>query len=270
MSDSTTSTNKYPAASEEVANMLGLDKAGQGHATAHDSKEAHAGDEHEADTEAHLGAPAELPVADLASDNHASETAVSDKPLKKASEAALPSKPAAAEGHDGLKPHAVSAQSVEEELVKAGIKSPQQQGILKVLKTILPYVLVFGAGLLAYFFYFSKVDFSKLFKKKPQSITQTVTPKETVLSQLEKSESEGYKLWVNQFYFDVSDPKIIDPEVDNSGNGLSNFQKYLLKLNPKSYDTLGLGMADSEAIASGINPLTGIALTEQQKQIIKN
>ena len=55
----------------------------------------------------------------------------------------------------------------------------------------------------------------------------------------------------------VSDPKILDPETDNSGNGLTNFQKYLLNLNPKSYDTLGLGEADSQTIAKGINPLTG-------------
>src|SRR6185369_5277191 len=70
------------------------------------------------------------------------------------------------------------------------------------------------------------------------------------------------------FYYDVSDPRVIDPDTDNSGNGLTNFQKFLLNLNPKSYDTLGLGMADSEALAEGINPLSGQHLTDSQKQIL--
>ena len=46
------------------------------------------------------------------------------------------------------------------------------------------------------------------------------------------------------------------------------FEKYLLNLNPKSYDTLGIGMADSQALSQGINPLTGGPVTSDQKTIL--
>ncbi len=112
---------------------------------------------------------------------------------------------------------------------------------------------------------FSVNDFTKLFKFTPK---QAVTAKESALSTLEKQNLSGYQNWIAGFYFDVSDVAAIDPNADSSGNGLTNFQKYLLQLNPKSYDTLGLGMADSETIAAGINPLTGGKLTDDQKQIV--
>ncbi len=67
----------------------------------------------------------------------------------------------------------------------------------------------------------------------------------------------------------MTDPEVLDPNSDNSGNGLTNFQKFLLDLNPKTYDTLGLGLADSQTIAQGLNPLTGGQLTQEQKELIE-
>ena len=40
-------------------------------------------------------------------------------------------------------------------------------------------------------------------------------------------------------------------------------------LNPKTYDTLGTGLADSQTIALGVNPLTGSELLAEQKEIIE-
>ena len=79
---------------------------------------------------------------------------------------------------------------------------------------------------------------------------------------------QAYNTWINSFYYDVTDPKVLDPNADNSGNGLTNFQKFLLNLNPKSYDTLGLGRSDTESLAMGIDPLTGGKLTADQQNII--
>src|SRR6185503_2930515 len=115
-----------------------------------------------------------------------------------------------------------------------------------------------------YFFFFSSFDFGSLFKSNPTVMTQ----KDSALMALEKDNLPGFRVWMQEFYYDVSDAKVLDPNADNSGNGLTNFQKYLLNLNPKSYDTLGLGMADSEALAAGINPLTGNKLTDSQKSVI--
>jgi LPXTG-site transpeptidase (sortase) family protein len=141
---------------------------------------------------------------------------------------------------------------------------PSQPAFVKVGKAIAPYAAVFTVGLFLYYFFFTGVDFTSMFKSTPK----VSTPKETALQQLQRKDAAAYEAWIKGFYYDVSDPKLLDPENDNSGNGLSNFQKYLLNLNPKSYDTLGLGMSDSQAIAAGINPATGVALTETQKTIL--
>lgn len=138
--------------------------------------------------------------------------------------------------------------------------------IFNVIKAVTPYVAVFSVALVAYFYFFSGASFN--FGKVLPSEIKVSTPKESSLAALEKQNLTAYNTWIALFYYDVSDFKVLDPEADTSGNGLSNFQKYLLNLNPKSYDTLGLGMADSQAINSGINPLSGNKLTDGQKAIV--
>ncbi len=144
-------------------------------------------------------------------------------------------------------------------------KSENQPAYLKVAKAILPYAAVFTIGLFLYFFFFSSVNFSTIFKPKKAA---PATPKETALQTLEKQDLTAYYAWINSYYYDVSDPKILEPEYDNSGNGLSNFQKYLLKLNPKAYDTLSIGAADSQTLASGVDPATGKPLNDSQKDLV--
>jgi hypothetical protein len=73
---------------------------------------------------------------------------------------------------------------------------------------------------------------------------------------------------MGQFYFQINDSALLDPENDNSGNGLTNFQKYLLRLNPKAYDSLNLGMSDGEAVIQGIDPLTGARLSGDRKRVV--
>ncbi|HYV33352.1 MAG TPA: sortase, partial [Candidatus Limnocylindria bacterium] len=135
---------------------------------------------------------------------------------------------------------------------------------VKALKKIAPFVAIFAVGLFLYYFFFSGVDFSNLLKSTPSA----QTAQESSLQQLQSQNLAAYNTWINGFYYDVSDAKITDPNTDNSGNGLSNFEKYLLNLNPKAYDSLGLGISDTEAISQGINPLTGNALTDAQKNVI--
>lgn len=138
--------------------------------------------------------------------------------------------------------------------------------IANALKTITPYVAVFSVALFVYFYFFSGSGFSfgslLTTQAKPQS------PKENLLTQLEQQNIDAYNKWIGQFYYDVSSSAITDPNSDNSGNGLTNFQKFLLNLNPKSYDTIGLGMADSQALENGINPLSGTPLNDEQTAIV--
>ncbi len=146
----------------------------------------------------------------------------------------------------------------------AAVKAGSANQFVKVAKAVAPYVAVFAAGLLLYSFFFASVDFGAIFKSTPKAST----PKQTALQQLESQNLSGYNTWISGFYYDVTDAKIIDPDSDNSGNGLTNFQKYLLNLNPKSYDTLGLGQPDSQTLAQGIDPATGATLTAAQKDVV--
>jgi LPXTG-site transpeptidase (sortase) family protein len=136
--------------------------------------------------------------------------------------------------------------------------------VFQIAKVIFPYIVVFGVGLFLYFFFFTKINFQSLFKSTPTP----QTAQDTALQQLEKQNLGTYQAWIAPFYYDVSDASVLDPNGDNSGNGLTNFQKFLLNLNPKSYDTAGLGMSDSQALANGINPLSGQPLNDNQKQIL--
>lgn len=151
--------------------------------------------------------------------------------------------------------------------------STPTSGLKNLSKTILPYALVFFVGLVMYYFFFSNTSFNlnSLIKPKVREKVLPLTAKDTALMELQKHAEtlKAYEVWISQYYFEITDPEIIDPNTDVSGNGLTNFQKFLLGLNPKVYDTLGRGNADSQSIALGINPLTGGELLAKQKEIIE-
>ncbi|HVY67306.1 MAG TPA: hypothetical protein VHA30_00190, partial [Patescibacteria group bacterium] len=135
---------------------------------------------------------------------------------------------------------------------KEEISAPAVAPWMKIARAAGPYVAVFAVGLFLYYFFFSSstgLHFGFLSNLFTKSESAPAKPQQTALQQLENQDQSAYRQWINGFYYDVTDPKVIDPETDNSGNGLTNFQKYLLNLNPKSYDTLGLGMPDSQTLA---------------------
>lgn len=249
MSDSN-NTKKYPVATPEVAKMLKLD-------VGRDS-DGLSGD-------VHLSAE-DLPVAEaeqVFSDNHAQANGDGAKSAFSKIVGNLYIKQNDGQDRAAQDSRQVSGDAHKAEPLALGLTA--QASPLKIfLKSFFPYVVIFSAAVFVYFFFFSNVDFSKILqiKAKPSA------PKETALQQMEAQNLTAYYAWINQFYFDVSDKKILEPEADNSGNGLSNFQKYLLNLNPKTYDTLNLGMADSEALALGINPSSGTALTDEQRKVL--
>ena len=229
----------YPIASLEVAKMLGIDTSqSPSNAASSSTDSVSAGD-----------LPvAGLPVveAEVSTEKPAMETPAAEK------ESLSKSEPSPSEN--------------EEEILDLEEKKVVRPVWLKIVKTAAPYLIVFAVAVFLYYFFFSQVNIgASLAKSIPKKVE---TAKESVISSLAKQNSEAYYAWVSKFYYDVSDSGILDPFADNSGNGLSNFQKYLLNLNPCSYDTLGLGMSDSEAIAQGINPLTGSELTQSQKSMI--
>lgn len=129
-----------------------------------------------------------------------------------------------------------------------------------------PYVLIFAIAVGAYTLYLSKFSFSSIFKSSSK-VEQT--NKANKLAELQKQQSSDYNNWIKQFYYEVSDASVLEP--DKVGpNGLTNFQNYLLGLNPKASSSGINGKTDVENLASGINPGTGKPLTSEELDFINN
>jgi sortase A len=139
--------------------------------------------------------------------------------------------------------------------------------VVKYAKRIAPYVAVFAVGLFVYYFYFTDFSFQSLLANAPK--IESSTEKSTALDELIVENKSEYEAWMKRFYFDITDTSVFDPYADNSGNGLTNFQKYLLNLNPKEYDTLNLGMADGQAVVLGTDPATGEKFSKTRQALVE-
>lgn len=140
--------------------------------------------------------------------------------------------------------------------------------VLWLIKTILPYVVIFAIGLGLYFFYFSDFSFTSIFKNNSITLEKVTKSDNKDLEKLKTEQKQEYLKWMSQFFFAVNDDAIISMDADVSGNGLTNFEKYLLDLNPKVYSTRGLNKPDGELVTEGTNPWTNKPFTDKQKELV--
>lgn len=140
---------------------------------------------------------------------------------------------------------------------------------VRALKAVLPYVVIFIIFLVLYFFYFSDFTINSLFKSDNLTIENVTTSTNNKdLENLKADQKDEYDLWMKQFFFEVNDEAIISMDTDVSGNGLSNFEKYLLNLNPKVYSSRGSNIPDGELVTQDISPWTGTPFTDAQKELV--
>lgn len=137
---------------------------------------------------------------------------------------------------------------------------------LWLLKAVLPYVVIFAIGLGLYFFYFSDFSINNLFRSNSLTLEEVASNKD--LEKLKDDQRDEYTQWISQFFFAVNDQSIIAMDTDVSGNGLTNFEKYLLNLNPKVYSTRGTSQSDGELVMNNINPWTGKPFSDAQRQLV--
>ncbi|MEZ4179907.1 MAG: sortase [Candidatus Doudnabacteria bacterium] len=139
-----------------------------------------------------------------------------------------------------------------------------------LVKNFAPYVLIFAIGIGLYNFYFSDFSINSLLNNDSLKIESLVSSDQqnSDIMQLKEDSRDDYLEWIAQFFRDVNDETIIDMDTDVSGNGLTNFEKYLLNLNPKVYSTRG-NIGDGQAVIEGINPWTGEKFTDKQKDLVE-
>lgn len=79
--------------------------------------------------------------------------------------------------------------------------------------------------------------------------------------------SDYYK-WIKGYYYAVSDPKLLDPTNDINKNGLTNYEKFILHLNPLVDDTAKTGVSDGLKVLNGLNLWGKGPMTQEQKDLV--
>lgn len=141
--------------------------------------------------------------------------------------------------------------------------------VFRIAKSAAPYLAIFVVGLFMYQYFFSGFSVAQFLKNDQSKVVESQSETNARLDALKVSQAGSYDAWIHQFFYEVTDPAIIDMDNDLSGNGLTNFEKFLLNLNPKAYDTLGLGQPDGQTVMDGINPWTGKSMSDNQKKIVE-
>lgn len=137
-----------------------------------------------------------------------------------------------------------------------------------LLLGVAPYVVVFIVGVLVYYTWFAdpatRPDVLKGLQRKTVSVT---AQKQAAWVALKKSEQTNFNNWMNQYYFAITDTSVLNEDLV-AVNGLTNFENYLLKLNPKTNDVRHTGKLDAELVMSGIDPITGESLADWQRDLV--
>lgn len=154
--------------------------------------------------------------------------------------------------------------------VSAGVaqESKPASGAIRAFISLLPYLAVFVVGVVAYYVFFSGSGVGTNLLKSAQKKQPTEAELRVKnLDQLKAGEASNYLAWINGFYFRISDEAVLGMD-RVAPNRLTNFENYLLKLNPKTNDVRGTGITDAESVLNGVDPYTGLPLSDAQKDIV--
>lgn len=150
----------------------------------------------------------------------------------------------------------------------AASKASAGRAIGKVILAVLPYVAVFAVGIFVYYGWFADPsNRPQFFKGIEKKATDPIAQKRAAFAALQKSEQGDFTAWISQYYYSVSDASVVAMDTV-APNKLTNFENYLLKLNPKTNDIRHTGTSDAEAVVAGIDPVTGTSLSDAQRDIV--
>ena len=128
------------------------------------------------------------------------------------------------------------------------------------LKSFLVYPLIF---ILAFGFFFVALNFSSIsaqingyFATKPQD------------EQILGDQLSEYYRWISNYYYAVSDPKLLDPNNDIDKDGLSNHDEFIMKTNPIVADSDSDGFSDGIEVINNYNPWGPGVMTQEQKDLL--
>ncbi len=147
-------------------------------------------------------------------------------------------------------------------------KAPALVQVGKILLAVLPYVVVFAIGAIVYYAFLANPAnrpqfFQSFAKKEPDPIVT----KQKTFATLQKNNQGDFVAWINSYYYTVTDASLVGMNYV-APNKLTNFENYLLKINPKTNDVMHTGKTDAENVLAGIDPATGTSLADWQRDIV--
>lgn len=239
------SSKFYPAASEEIARMLGLTDSG----ASASSKPAPVQSTPIPDI---VIPPAAVPVQQDVMDAQAMEDAIARDV-------------AAVSGKTGAEKNAPA----ETLATISPIPRPSvAKAVGKTILAVVPYAAAFAIFLVVYFVWFADPsNRPQIFSSFQRQETTQADDRAKLVAALKKSESGSYAQWIAGYYYNVTDASLVDMD-HIAPNKLTNFENYLLKLNPKSNDARGTGTTDADAVLAGVDPFTGQSLSDDKRDIV--
>lgn len=137
------------------------------------------------------------------------------------------------------------------------------------LLAVVPYVLIFVIGVAGYYFFFADPsNRPQLFKRDTVETAQSpLFLKAQAMEDMKVAQKDQYETWIKSFYFDISDTAILEPD-RVAPNKLTNFENYLLGINPRTNDIRHTGQPDARYILNGVDPNTGLPLKDWQKDVL--
>lgn len=128
------------------------------------------------------------------------------------------------------------------------------------LKNLIIYPVIF---IVAFAFFFTVLNFSSIvsqvngfFATKPQD--------EQILGQ----KLDEYYRWIGNYYYAVTDGKLLDPNNDIDKDGLSNHDEFIMRTNPIVADSDSDGFFDGIEVINSYNPWGSGVMTKQQKDLL--
>jgi LPXTG-site transpeptidase (sortase) family protein len=138
----------------------------------------------------------------------------------------------------------------------------------KIFLAVLPYLAIFAIGMVVYYgFIADPSNRPDIFKGSPKDQPSQSSLKQAAMAGIQEQEASAYVSWISNFYFGVSDTSVIAMNTVAT-NKLTNFENYLLKLNPKMNDVRGTGVYDAELVLQSIDPISGGSLADWQRDAV--
>ncbi|HYC79781.1 MAG TPA: sortase, partial [Candidatus Binatia bacterium] len=125
--------------------------------------------------------------------------------------------------------------------------------------SILVYPAVFAV---AFAFFYVALNFGALFQQVQGWFAKSED------EQILQGDLTEYNQWIQGYFFSVKDTEKLGPNNDVDGDGLSNYDEFVIKTNPTVADSDNDGTRDGIEVINSSNPWGSGQLTNKQKDTI--